>query len=142
MADDARRCDAAPPLAEDLAARATVMAMGVRNAMEGIVHGGQVDELNLSDEQMATLNPIVRNAIATALHAEKQYLTERAARAYLDFQAQLVPSHWEPAELLKDYTPTFGRSTPLGTRRLSRSAGAVAGRSSTLGWTITTAGPT
>ncbi|MEA3076508.1 MAG: hypothetical protein QOF60_1416 [Actinomycetota bacterium] len=104
MAEQARKPGTAPPLTEELAARATIIAMGVRNAMEATVHGGELDELSLSDEQMATLNPIIRNAIATALHAEKHYVMDRAARAYLDFQAQLVPSYWEPAQLLQDYT--------------------------------------
>lgn len=42
---------------------AMVVAMSVRNAMEDF-HCA-----NLTDEQMRELNPIVRNAIYTALHA-------------------------------------------------------------------------
>src|SRR5690606_4583028 len=57
----------------------------------------------LTDEQMAVLNPIVRNALATALHARTNYQHHRPARSYLDFQARLIPRYWEPAELLEDY---------------------------------------
>ena len=57
----------------------------------------------MTDEQMRILNPIVRNALATALHARTNYHRHRPARAYLDFQAQLVPDYWEPPELLPEY---------------------------------------
>jgi hypothetical protein len=95
--------DTAPPLTDELAERATVLAMGVRNAMEGTVHGGELGDLSLTDEQMALLNPIVRNAIATGLHAETHYFSDRPAREYFDFQHRLVPDYWERPELLDDY---------------------------------------
>lgn len=65
--------------------------------------------LSLTDEQMAVLNPVVRNAIATGLHAEKHYRTGRAARSYLDFHRALVPEYWE---------------LPGATRRVHRAVGA------------------
>lgn len=92
-----------PPLEEALADRATVLGMAVRNALEGRLHGGELGELSLTDEQMALLNPLVRNAIATALHAFEHYNSQRPARKYLNFQARLVPTYWEPPELLDDY---------------------------------------
>jgi hypothetical protein len=61
----------APPLTDEIAERAMVLGMCVRNAMEGTIHGGELGDLSLTDEQMAVLNPIVRNAIATGLHAEE-----------------------------------------------------------------------
>lgn len=98
----------APPLSDALAGRATLLAMCVRNAMEGTVHGGELGRASLTDEQMAALNPIVRNAIATGLHAEFHYFRGRAARSYLDFQSALVPTHWERPELLDDYQAVVG----------------------------------
>lgn len=98
------RRDTAPPLNDELAARAMVLAMCVRNAMEGTVHGGELGDLSLTDDQMAVLNPIVRNAIATGLHAEAHYFTDKPARSYINFQHRLVPDYWERPELLDDYT--------------------------------------
>ena len=63
-------------LSDEMAARATLLAMCVRNAIEGTVHGGELGQASLTDEQLAALNPIVRNAIATGLHAESQYFKE------------------------------------------------------------------
>jgi hypothetical protein len=48
-------------LDDETAGIAMVVAMAVRNEMEDFHHE------HLSDEQMAELNPIIRNAIATAL---------------------------------------------------------------------------
>ena len=47
--------------------RAMLIAMAVRNAMEEL-HGGGIED-SLTDAQMAKLNPIIRNSIATTLHA-------------------------------------------------------------------------
>jgi hypothetical protein len=98
------RRDTAPPLSDETADRAMVLAMCVRTAMEGTVHGGELGDLSLTDDQMAVLNPIVRNAIATGLHAETHCLSDRAASSYINFQRRLVPDYWERAELLDDYT--------------------------------------
>lgn len=98
-----------PPLTDALAGRATLLAMCVRNAMEGIVHREELGRASLTDEQMAALNPIVRNAIATGLHAEFHYFRERAARSYLDFQSALVPTYWERPELLDEYRELWER---------------------------------
>jgi hypothetical protein len=94
----------APPLTDEIAEWAMVLGMCVRNAMEGTIHGGELGDLSLTDEQMAVLNPIVRNAIATALHAEEHYFTDKASKAYLDFQRRLVPTYWQRPVLLDDYT--------------------------------------
>lgn len=94
----------APPLLDqDDGLMATVLAMGVRNALEGTLHGGHLGDLSITDEQMAILNPIVRNAIATGLHALEHYSEHLGAREYWDFQRMLIPDYWEPAELLDDY---------------------------------------
>jgi hypothetical protein len=55
---------------------------------------------HLSDAQMRELNPIVRNAIATALHAIAHDDDPRV-RIYLSLCR--VPDYWEPPELLDDF---------------------------------------
>jgi hypothetical protein len=100
---DRDRDAAPPPLDDELADRATILGMVVRNALEGRLHGGELGDLSLTDEQMALLNPIVRNAIATGLHAFAHYNSERPARRFVNFQARLVPNYWERPELLDDY---------------------------------------
>src|SRR2546428_4810109 len=92
-----------PRLTDAICEQAMVLAMCVRNALEGTLHGGNLGEMSLTDEQMAILNPIVRNALATALHARSHYLTSMAARKYLNFQAMLIPDYWQTPELLEDY---------------------------------------
>jgi hypothetical protein len=96
-----------PRLSEAIRSEATLLAMTVRNALEGTLHGGELGDLSLTDEQMAILNRVVRDAAATALHAKAHYLTSNAARQYLDFQAMLVPGYWEPPELLDDYVESW-----------------------------------
>ena len=85
-----------PRLSDADRLQATVLAMSVHNALDGTLHGGDVGTLSLTDEQMRILNPIVRNALATALHARSNYHRCRPARAYLDFQVRLIPDYWEP----------------------------------------------
>ena len=92
-----------PPLSEADRVLATVLAVSVRNALEGTLHGGELGTLSLTDEQMRLLNPLVRDAVATALHARSNYHRCRPARAYLDFQERLIPDYWEPAQLLPEY---------------------------------------
>lgn len=80
---------------------AMIIAMTVRNAMEDF------HVQNLTDAQMAELNPIIRNAIATALHARTNILHHRAARDFLGFQERLIPNYWEAPELLDDYLESW-----------------------------------
>lgn len=96
-----------PPLDDVTASKATFLAMCVRNAMEGTIHGGELGELSLTDEQMAVLNPIVRNAIATGLHALTHQDYPLVTR-YIAFQQMLVPSYWERPKLLSDYIEAVG----------------------------------
>ena len=87
-----------PPLDDDTAALALELAVGVRNALE------EFHVQHLSDEQMAELNPLIRNAIATGLHAHLHRAQHPASAAYSAHQRGLVPTYWEPPELLEDYT--------------------------------------
>ena len=73
---------------------ANYIAMVVRNAMEDF----HCEHLN--DDQMKQLNPIIRNAICTALHAFNAYEQSDAAARFVDFNLLMVPTYWEPPELL------------------------------------------
>ena len=82
---------------------AMFLAMVVRNAMEDFHHK------YLSDEQMRELNPIIRNAICTGLHALRYSDESEGARAFVDFQNMLVPKYWEQPELMADFVETVKR---------------------------------
>lgn len=73
------------------------LAMVVRNAMEDFHHK------YLTDEQMKELNPIIRNAICTGLHALRYCGESEGARAFVSFQTRSIPKYWELAELLADF---------------------------------------
>ncbi len=77
---------------------AMLIAMVIRNAMEDF------HCRHLCDEQMKQLNPIIRNAVCTALHAVNNHRHCDAARRFVDFHARMIPKYWEPPELLEDYT--------------------------------------
>jgi hypothetical protein len=53
---------------------------------------------------MKDLNPIIRNAIATALYAVAHAADNPLARAYVLFQFRLIPDYWEPPELSKKFS--------------------------------------
>jgi len=74
------------------------IAMAVRNNIEDF-HAD-----HLSDAQMKELNPLIRGAVFTALEAFTAASAgdERALR-WLQFQLRLLPSYWEPPELMEDY---------------------------------------
>ncbi len=72
------------------------IAMTVRNAMEDF------HLEHLSDEQMAELNPIIRNAIATALYAIDHSDDDPRCAFFLNFQNMLVPDCWERPEILPE----------------------------------------
>ena len=76
---------------------AIFIAMVVRNAMEDF------HSKHLTDEQMKELNPIIRNAICTALHAFNNYSSEPPAKRFIDHHLPMVPSYWESPELLPGY---------------------------------------
>ena len=80
---------------------ALTLAMTVRNAMEDF----HVE--HLTDGQMAELNPIIRNAIATGLHA---FLHQEDPRClfFVQFQQMLIPDYWEPPRLTEDLTESSG----------------------------------
>jgi hypothetical protein len=58
---------------------------------------------HLSDEQMRELNPIVRDAICTALYAYENYGRSIAARDFVDFNVHLIPGYWEEPKLTENF---------------------------------------
>jgi hypothetical protein len=76
---------------------AMYIAMVVRNALEDF-HCRY-----LSDEQMKELNPLVRNAIYTALHAVRRCRESKGAQAFVDFHTGMIPKYWEKPVLLDDF---------------------------------------
>ena len=88
---------------------ANYIAMVVRNAMEDF------HCQHLTDDQMKELNPIIRNAVCTALHAFNNYDKAVAAARFVDFNLRMIPTYWEEPELLNDYVQMWecgGQSTP------------------------------
>ncbi len=81
-----------------------VFSVIVRNAMENF------HVKHLSDEQMKELNPIIRNAIVTALHMSAN-ISYDDVKAYFQFQKMLIPKYWEEPELLEDYIWALSRRT-------------------------------
>src|SRR5437773_1028622 len=91
----ARRSSSPPSkITEELA---MLVAMVVRNALEDF------HCQHLSDEQMKTLNPLIRNAIFTALHAISNCRTSPRAEAFVDFHRRMIPAYWEPPVLFDDF---------------------------------------
>jgi hypothetical protein len=75
----------------------TFIAIVVRNAMEDF------HVKHLSDAQMRELNPIIRSAVFTALHAARSRGRSETARGWIDSQLQHIPPYWEQPELLPEY---------------------------------------
>ena len=84
---------------------ASYIAMVIRNAMEDF------HCKHLTDDQMKELNPIVRNAVCTALHAFNYYEQADAAARFVDFNLRMIPKYWEEPKLLDDYVQLWDRSS-------------------------------
>lgn len=85
---------------------AKFVAIVIRNAMEDF-HCA-----DLSDAQMKELNPIIRNAVYTALHAGANAGKSEAAMRFLEFNTLCIPSYWEAPELLEDYQKKMEQEEP------------------------------
>jgi len=86
-----------PTDSEDMKQFAMLIASVVRNAMEDF------HVKHLSDEQMKELNPIIRNAIYTAIDAFNHYERVPESRRFVDANLRLIPQYWEPPEFLQQY---------------------------------------
>jgi hypothetical protein len=92
-----------PKLSEANEQMAKYVAMVVRNALEDF-HCE-----HLTDEQMKQLNPLIRNAIATALHAFDHYERSAAAHEFVDYHFRSIPKYWEQPEMLEGYVKMWLR---------------------------------
>jgi hypothetical protein len=73
------------------------IAMVVRNAMENF------HCKHLSDKQMKELNPIIRNAIYTAIYAHKASEKSDMSRNFVEFHLLSIPKYWAEPELIKSF---------------------------------------
>ena len=78
---------------------AKYIAAVVRNAMEDFHYR------HLSDEQMRELNPIIRNAIYTALYAFETRHQSKRSMAFVEEQARCIPKYWEEPEFVPGFKP-------------------------------------
>ena len=82
---------------EETQAMAMYIAMVVRNEIEDF-HARY-----LSDAQMKELNPLIRDAICTALFASENYEKFEGAKMYVDGQIRMIPAYWEKPKLVDDF---------------------------------------
>lgn len=72
-----------------------IIAIVVRNNMEDFHAEG-----NLSDEQMARLNPLIREGTFNALFAIAHCDKDDSLKKYIDYHLQSIPDYWEDPELI------------------------------------------
>lgn len=82
--------------AESLKAIAQVIALAVRNGIEGF------HSENLNDTQMKELNPLIRDAIYSILFAIAASEKNIQCAQYMDFHIRNIPPYWEEPKLSKD----------------------------------------
>ena len=82
---------------KDMQDSSRYMAMVVRNAMEEFHHK------YLSDNQMKELNPIIRNAIYTAIFAYATSAQSEQSRRFVEYHLSMIPSYWEESVLLEGF---------------------------------------
>jgi len=93
--------DQKPEASEEMQHFAMFIAMVIRNAMEDF-HCE-----HLSDEQMKELNPIIRNAAYTALHAFQHCERAPQVKRFVDFHFRSIPAYWETPELMENYVRSW-----------------------------------
>lgn len=81
------------------------IAIVVRNAMEDFHYE------HLSDEQMKELNPIIRNAVYTALYAYETFDSSKMSKRFVEFHLTSIPEYWEKPELLKDFKKNLNNNS-------------------------------
>ncbi|MBE9170460.1 hypothetical protein IQ238_24050 [Pleurocapsales cyanobacterium LEGE 06147] len=82
---------------------AKYIAIVVRNAMEDFHYK------HLTDVQMKELNPIIRNAICSALHAYVNCEKYKNAETFFNFSLRCIPDYWEEPEI-DDFLKETGES--------------------------------
>ncbi len=76
---------------------AKYVAMVVRLAMDDF-HGQ-----HLSDEQMRQLNPVIRDAVFTAIYACQTSGQCPQSKYFVDYHRAMIPTYWEEPELMEGY---------------------------------------
>jgi hypothetical protein len=76
---------------------AKYIAMVVRNAREDF------HRKHLRDTQMGELNPIIRNAIHTAIYAYESRKDSRTSEAFVDFHLMAIPKYREEPGLRRAF---------------------------------------
>lgn len=79
---------------EGLKYKSKYIAIVIRNAMEDF------HCKHLSDAQMKELNPIIRNAVYTALYSIYYFPKSEKIKAFMNEQAMMIPDYWEEPELI------------------------------------------
>ena len=79
------------------------IAIVVRNAMEDF------HCKHLSDEQMKELNPIIRNAVYTAIYAYESSGRSDMSKSFVEFHLLSIPKYWEEPELLKGFKESMDK---------------------------------
>jgi transcription termination factor NusB len=77
-----------------LKSQSKIISIVIRNAMEDF------HSKHLSDEQMKELNPIIRNAVYTALYTMQYCNDSVRAREFIDEQIKMIPRYWEEPKLI------------------------------------------
>jgi len=80
---------------------AKYVAIVVRNAMEGF------HQKHLSDQQMKELNPIIRNAVYTAIYTREASDKSDKARVFVKYHLASIPDYWEEPEFLEGFKKTM-----------------------------------
>lgn len=79
---------------EKLKDQSKYIAIVVRNSMEDF------HCTHLTDKQMRELNPIIRNAIYTALYTMVFHKDSDKANPFMKYHYSMIPDYWEEPELL------------------------------------------
>jgi hypothetical protein len=67
----------------------------IRNAMEDF------NTEHLSDAQMKELDPLIRNAVYTALYSMQYHKDSFKAKEFMSYQLGMIPDYWEDPELIE-----------------------------------------
>lgn len=70
-----------------------LISIVIRNAMEDF------HTKYLSDAQMKELNPIIRNAVYTALYSMHYCKDSMKLMEFISYQSDMIPDYWEEPEL-------------------------------------------
>lgn len=80
----------------DLKVQSKFIAIVIRNAMEDF------HTKNLTDDQMKELNPIIRNAVYTALYSLAFSEESERAKQFIGYHLASIPDYWEEPQLVTD----------------------------------------